>query len=156
MPYNNEELCRALNDKQQTLQIAAAFLDQMKGEMAPREDPDFVKLYGEVSKVHVMREINIVWATAESAIERIFISSLIMNFIRSHDPLGLVITHPMKDAKRDMKDLRDGIRSLKAAIDTREREGGDVSPDALFQDLEEAFRSGQLDEWQHDLNMHML
>jgi hypothetical protein len=156
MPYDNKELCRILNDKQQTLRMAAAFLDQMRKEMTAHEDLDFVKLYGNISEMHVTREINIVWATAESAIERIFISSLIMNFIRNHDPLGLVITHAMADAEHDMEDLRDSIRRLKAGMHIRECQGQDMSPDALFRDLEEAFQSGQLDEWQHDLNMHML
>jgi hypothetical protein len=27
---------------------------------------------------------------------------------------------------------------------------------AVFRDLEEAFQSGRLDEWQHDLNLHMI
>jgi hypothetical protein len=156
MHYDNDRLCQILNNKQQTLQMAARFLDQMKEEMTAHEDPAFVKLYRDVSEAHVTRAINTVWAAAESAIERIFISSLLMNFIRNHDPLGLVITPPMKDAVRDIADLQDGIRRLKAAVHTRELQGEDVSPYALFQDLEEASQSGLLGEWQYDLNLHML
>lgn len=156
MTYDNQALCAVLNDEQQTIRMAEAFLAQMVSEFTSDDDRSTDPLYREAAAAHVRRQISIVWSTAESPIERILLSSLLMNFLRNHDPFGLVLTRAMGDASRDMNDLRDGIRELKESSASRRRAGGDMSPNALFSDLSAARESGRLTDWQYDLNLHLL
>lgn len=156
MTYDNKQLCKILNDKQQTLAMANAFLDKMKGEIKEKEEEEFVAFHRGASGAHYKRLIDIIWACAESPIERIFISSLMMNFIRNHDPLGFVITVPMSDAERNMSELRQSIADMKDAISSRTARGNDVLFPSLFQDLEAAVKAGKVPKDQYDLNFHMI
>jgi hypothetical protein len=156
MRYDNKAFCDALNDQGQTVSMAEVFLAKMGHVVEPTDDHAIDELYREAASAHVKRQIGIIWSTAESPIERILMSSLLMNFLRNDDPFGLVLTRAMADTPRDVGDLRDGIRELKAAIETRQREGGKMSPDALIHDLDAARQSKRVDEWQYDLNLHML
>lgn len=79
-----------------------------------------------------------------------------MNFLRYRHPFGLVVTRPMPNAPSDMNDLRNSIRELKGGLKSRRHRGGDMSPVALFRDLDAALKSGSVSEWQYDLNFHML
>ncbi len=159
MTYDNslmKKLRRTLDDKKHTTLLAMTFLDQMKNEMSGNKDPNFVGLFREASEVNVKRQINIVWETAESPIERIFVSSLLMMFLRYRDPLGLVITPAMCDAERNMEELRQSIAELKRAVAIREKQGDDMSPVAMLHDLQGAVSSGKLPASQYDLNLQLI
>src|SRR5882724_3522860 len=156
MTYDNEQLCQIFNDREQTMRLAMSFLDQTQNEMSGDKDPEFVSFLRKVSEAHITRQVGIVWEMAESPIERIFIVSFMMNFIRNHDPLGLVITPSMGDAERNMDELRQSIADMKRAMVIREKQGGDTSPAAVLNDLKWALESGKLPADQYDLNLHMV
>jgi hypothetical protein len=157
MQYDNRTLCEYLNHQDKAVELASAFLANMQREMSEEnEDPTFREWYCQAAKAHVSRELAIIGGCAESPIERILLSSLVMNSIRSHDPMGLVVTRPMRDAERNMDELRDGIQRLHEAAKLRADQGGDMSPSALLDDLEDAFQRRRMDDWERDLNFHML
>ena len=79
-----------------------------------------------------------------------------MNFIRNHEPLGLVITAPMANTVQNMEELRLSINDMKAAIRSRQLTGDDISFPALLRDLDCAVETKEISPVQYDLNLHLL
>ena len=155
MIYDNKQLCDILNDKEQTLAFAKYFLDKMHSEMGADKNAESIRQYIEFAKMHYTRCINIIWSCAESPIERIFMSSFLMNFIRNHHPLGIVVTSPMSDAIKNMGELRRSIDEMQSAFLARKAKGFDTSISTLLDELEIKIKKGKIPEEERDIHQKM-
>lgn len=155
MKYDNKKYCDLLNDKDQTIAFAKAGLDDFRKEAISDRASDWAKSYIDYAKIHYARCINIIWSCAESPLERIFMSALLMNFIRNQHPLGIVVTYPMQDAIKNMDEMRSSIAEMQSAFQERKAKGFDTSLPTLLQELEVKINKGKIPEEERDIHQQM-
>jgi hypothetical protein len=126
MSYDHKKLSEVLENKEQAIQLAEFFLKQMKEEIINNDEQSYADILEIICNHLIPEQFNLVWQIAESAIERIFISSLMMNFIRNHIPLDLFITPSMQNATKNMDEVRKSIADMKRFVQWhKENQGSD-------------------------------
>lgn len=103
-PYDN--LRDILQDRDRFVELAEFFIRkavEQEGEQHP--DQGYLQNLEAGLKLLLSEATNIVFSVCESPIEKVFVNSVCLGFIKA-DPLGLVITPPMQNAPQDMEDFR--------------------------------------------------
>ena len=155
LPYQQEELKKILLDKAKFIELARYFVDKSVQEIiAETEDPLFGK-YLEAGLIFIIDEgIKWIFKVTESPIERIFINSVFLNFIKA-DPLNIVIQHSVKNAPKQISGFRERRSKFKEFISWYRNKYGSLNGIDGF--LEREMLSGKMDinEMQY-LKRHLL
>jgi hypothetical protein len=103
-------LREVLLDSRQFLDLATHFIDKAVSECGP--DEQFKKFYKLSVQAVTEENAEEVKALAGSPIERIFLNSLVLSFIKS-DGLGLLVHPTFRDTPAEIAEFREELRHFK-------------------------------------------
>jgi hypothetical protein len=105
--YGADKFRKNLLDKDKFIQLARFFIKKsVQLQAAETEDPKFCEYLRAGLDFLVDDGIDLIFRLTESPIERIFINSLVLGFIKA-DPLNLVIQHSVKNAPKQIREFRE-------------------------------------------------
>lgn len=78
----------------------------------PGSTTDEVAVFRHLLETHYHRAVNIIFQHAGSEIEKVFLGSLVISFL-VHDPAGLVVTGPTRDAPKDVQSRQAEFEALR-------------------------------------------
>ena len=114
MGVDQYDMRRFLLHKEDTITLVDFFLDKNMEEMGDDEEASR-SLYDSLQRKAAHHNVEMIYRYAESEIEKIFLNSLHLGFIKS-SPLGFHITRPYKDAPGAMEGKRRFDAGLVAAF----------------------------------------
>ena len=79
---------------------------------APESDPKVINVLASCLENQYIRSAEVIYSSAGSEIEKIFLGSLIMFFLK-HDPMSFVITGPLNNAHKQIAERRDSFKTIK-------------------------------------------
>lgn len=124
MTYNIQSLRDHLLDKERTLALADFYIkkaiEEVEEEEECKTDPGFLRYFSLALDTFVKQSIELIYAYAESKIERIFLNSLVLCFIKA-DPPQLVFTPPSSNAPLMMKRFRRNHRNSLAWLNIKNK-----------------------------------
>lgn len=112
--YDKKLLRDILIDEDLTRQMADSFINKNIEDLEarPEEDQDYVEFYKFVLNMQTEFGISYIVNNCESPIEKIFISSFFMGFIKA-DPIGITFVPDNGDTLKMLTEFPEYIRALK-------------------------------------------
>jgi len=104
--YSSENLRDILLDRNRFVEMAEFFIRKTVEEgQRDHLDDAYLEFLDAGLKLILTEAVDIVFSVCESPIEKVFINSLFLCFIKAN-PLYLIITPPFQNAPKDMEDFR--------------------------------------------------
>lgn len=104
--YSADNVREILQDRDRFVELGEFFIRKaVEQERLELPDEGYVQYLHAGLKLLLSEAVSIVFSVCESPIEKVFVNSLFLGFIKAN-PLGLVITPPLQNAPRDMEDFR--------------------------------------------------
>lgn len=139
-PIPNQEPFRSVMcDKEQMRAVVDALIERFTSQLGEDEFPDYART---LLPTMYHAGIETIFASAESEIEKIFLNSLLMEFLAT-DPLGLMINRPAADAPDMVSNRRDCFRTVRELR-------AEMAADPDGKTLEEACDEIERREWMGD------
>jgi len=150
-----DDLMEILQDRQRFAELARFFIEKSSNVQATEAgDPRFGRYLKIGMDLLLQENLTFVFDQTESPIERVFINSLLLSFIKN-DPLNLIIQHSVRNAPKQMEAFRERRRQFKEFSAWYKAKHGNLTGADDFLDRE--FARGKMEVGEHHyLRRHLV
>lgn len=153
--YSADNLRDILQDRIRFVELAEFFINKtVEEERQNHPDDEYLKYLDAGLKLILTDAVNIVFSVCESPIEKVFVNSLFLGFIKAN-PLGLIITPPFRNTPQDMENFRVYHTSFLEFTDWYKKRNGSLF--GVDEYLDDEVKNGRMEiEERQNIGRHLV